>query len=93
MAGKTVSGINFVSEGDTTKISLTVMATVTVDATELGDLYPMTNTSFRVGIDSQNDTGEPHALPQAYPGSSHGSALNSPKFLTQDVLFQIVFNQ
>jgi hypothetical protein len=33
-----------------------------IDATELGDLLPLTKTEYVVGAESQSDTGEPHAV-------------------------------
>jgi hypothetical protein len=38
-----------------------------VDATELGDLLPMTRTEYVVGAESQRETGEPHASAEAKP--------------------------
>ncbi|MGH7942385.1 MAG: FAD-dependent oxidoreductase [Limisphaerales bacterium] len=38
------------------------------DATEMGDLLPMTGTEYVVGAESHKDTGEPHARPVAQPG-------------------------
>jgi hypothetical protein len=38
-----------------------------VDATELGDLLPLTKTEFTIGAESRRDTGEPHALEAADP--------------------------
>lgn len=38
-----------------------------IDATELGDLLPMTGTEFVTGAESQRDTGEPHAPDEARP--------------------------
>ena len=35
-----------------------------LDATELGDLLPMTGTEYSVGAESIDDTGEPHAQPE-----------------------------
>ena len=35
-----------------------------LDATELGDLLPMTGTEYTVGAESVDDTGEPHAQPE-----------------------------
>ena len=32
-----------------------------VDATELGDLLPLTKTEYVTGAESQKETGEPHA--------------------------------
>ncbi len=36
-----------------------------LDATELGDLLPLTKTEYIVGAESQKDTGEPHAPSEA----------------------------
>jgi hypothetical protein len=38
-----------------------------VDATELGDLLPLTKTEFTIGAESRRETGEPHALEAADP--------------------------
>ncbi len=38
-----------------------------LDATELGDLLPLTKTEFTIGAESRRDTGEPHALAEAQP--------------------------
>ncbi len=38
-----------------------------LDATELGDLLPMTETEYVTGSESQADTGEPHAPTEAQP--------------------------
>lgn len=40
-----------------------------VDATELGDLLPMTKTEYVVGAEAQRVTGEPHAKPEAQPAN------------------------
>lgn len=37
------------------------------DATELGDLLPLTRTEYVTGAESQKDTGEPHAPAEAAP--------------------------
>jgi hypothetical protein len=39
------------------------------DATELGDLLPLTNTEFVVGAESRAETGEPHAPEKAAPSN------------------------
>lgn len=44
-----------------------VRAQVTLDATELGDLYPLTGAAFRTGAEAKSDTGEPHARSTAAP--------------------------
>lgn len=38
-----------------------------VDATECGDLLPLTGTEYVTGAESQKETGEPHAKPEAQP--------------------------
>ena len=38
-----------------------------VDATELGDLLPLTKTEYVTGAEAQKDTGEPHAQAEAAP--------------------------
>ncbi|HEX7009770.1 MAG TPA: FAD-dependent oxidoreductase [Phycisphaeraceae bacterium] len=40
----------------------TITARYVLDATELGDLLPMTGTEYVSGAESQSQTGEPHAL-------------------------------
>jgi hypothetical protein len=40
-----------------------------VDATELGDLLPLTNTEFVTGAESRRTTGEPHAGDAAQPAN------------------------
>ena len=37
------------------------------DATELGDLLPLTKTEYVTGAESQKETGEPHAPAEAAP--------------------------
>ncbi len=45
----------------------TVTAPYFVDATELGDLLPLTGTEHVVGAESRSETGEPHAPEKADP--------------------------
>src|SRR5262249_2604481 len=40
-----------------------------IDATELGDLLPMTRTEYVTGAESQRDTSEPHAPMEAKPAN------------------------
>lgn len=40
-----------------------------LDATELGDLLPMTKTEYVTGFESQKETGELHAPAEAQPGN------------------------
>ncbi len=46
---------------------ITISAAYILDATELGDLLPMTRTEYVKGFEAQSDTGEPSAPPQAQP--------------------------
>ena len=48
---------------------LVLRAPYFADATELGDLLPLTRTEHVTGAESQKDTGEPHAPPEAAPGN------------------------
>lgn len=42
------------------------------DATELGDLLPLTRTEYVTGAEARKDTGEPHAKPEAQPLNMQG---------------------
>lgn len=44
---------------------LELVAPYFLDATECGDLLPLTGTEYVIGAESQAETGEPHALPGA----------------------------
>ncbi len=46
---------------------LVLRAPMFVDATETGELLPLTRTEYVTGSESQRDTGEPHAGPVARP--------------------------
>lgn len=46
---------------------VTLTAPYFVDATELGELLPLTRTEFVTGAEARNDTGEPHAPDAAAP--------------------------
>jgi hypothetical protein len=48
---------------------LVLRAPYFADATELGDLLPLTRTEHVTGAESQRETGEPHAPPQAQPAN------------------------
>jgi hypothetical protein len=43
-----------------------------VDATEQGDLLPLTQTEYALGAEAQSDTGEPHAKDHAEPANLQG---------------------
>jgi hypothetical protein len=46
---------------------LVLRAPLFIDATELGDLLPLTKTEYVTGAESQKETGEPHAPSEAAP--------------------------
>jgi len=46
---------------------LNLVAPFFADATETGELLPLTKTEYVTGAESQRDTGEPHAKPEAQP--------------------------
>ncbi len=47
--------------------TVTLTAPYFIDATELGDLLPLTKAEFVIGAEAQKDTGEPHAPAEAQP--------------------------
>lgn len=58
--GDTVRAVRF--QNTHTGDCFEVEAPYVLDATELGDLLPMTGTEYRLGSESKAQTGEPHAL-------------------------------
>ena len=50
----------------------TLSAPFFLDATELGDLLPMTKTEYVTGAESQEQTGEPHAAAEPQPQNMQG---------------------
>jgi hypothetical protein len=54
--------------GEITRIE----ADIFLDATEPGDLLPLTHTPYVTGAESRADTGEPHATEAAKPGEIQG---------------------
>jgi hypothetical protein len=44
-----------------------LLANYFLDATELGDLLPLTRTEYVTGFESHKETGEPHAPPEPQP--------------------------
>ncbi|KAH8670097.1 FAD dependent oxidoreductase-domain-containing protein [Ilyonectria robusta] len=55
--------------------TFTVHAKYVIDATELGDLLPMTNTAYVTGFESRKDTGEPSAPEEAQPQNSQAVSI------------------
>lgn len=51
---------------------VTLQAPFFLDATELGDLFPLTGTEYVTGAESQAQTGEPHAKAVAEPDNVQG---------------------
>ncbi|HUS05927.1 MAG TPA: FAD-dependent oxidoreductase [Bryobacteraceae bacterium] len=47
----------------------TIQAAYFLDATEQGDLLPLTKTEYVTGFESRQETGEPHAPDQAQPAN------------------------
>lgn len=52
--------------------ALVLRAPFFADATEQGDLLPLTKTEYVIGAEAQKDTGEPNAKPAAEPGNLQG---------------------
>ena len=51
---------------------VTISASFVLDATELGDLLPMTKTEYVTGAESKKQTGEPHAADTVEPNNVQG---------------------
>ena len=60
---------------NTTGEEVLVSAKYFVDATELGDLLPLTGTEFVTGSESRMETGEPSAKEIAEPGNSQAFSM------------------
>lgn len=67
VAGDRVRSVSCKSlESGSTRV---IHAAYFLDATEQGDLLPLTKTEYVTGFEAQKDTGEPHAKPTAEPGN------------------------
>jgi hypothetical protein len=64
-SGDAVTGVRFVAADGGSE--LIVNAEQTIDATELGDLLPLANAAYRVGMEAQSETLEPDAELTARP--------------------------
>ncbi len=64
-ASNSIKSVTFTSLFSTG--SITLSAPMFVDATELGDLLPVTGTAYRTGTESKQETGEWHAPEKANP--------------------------
>jgi hypothetical protein len=49
-----------------------------VDATEMGEMLPLTKTEYVTGAEAQSETGEPHAKPEAQPQNMQAFTLCFP---------------
>lgn len=63
--GDTISGMSFRHLGSGE--NLTVIADYVLDATETGELLPLTKTEYSTGFESRRQTNEPHAPDDAQP--------------------------
>lgn len=63
--GDRVSAIRMVHRDEGSEV--VVAASFVIDATETGDLLPLTRTEFVTGFEAQSDTGEPSAPSEAQP--------------------------
>ncbi|KAF4994315.1 hypothetical protein FGRMN_5900 [Fusarium graminum] len=73
MVGQVVRSVEFrkLDSGDT----FTVDAKYVIDATELGDLLPLSKTPYVTGFESRKDTGEPSAPEEAQPQNSQAVSI------------------
>lgn len=51
---------------------ITLRAPYFIDATEQGDLLPLTKTEYAIGAEAKSETGEPHAKEKAEPNNLQG---------------------
>jgi hypothetical protein len=70
MAGDAIRALTFRDEE--TSATRSIQARYFLDATELGDLLPLTRTEFVTGTESRAETGELHAAAVADPAGSQG---------------------
>jgi hypothetical protein len=55
---------------------LVLVASYFADATDLGDLLPLTRTEYALGADARAETGEPHAADSAQPDNVQGFTMS-----------------
>jgi hypothetical protein len=65
--GDRVTAVTLVPDGDTDEGEVTVHARYVIDATETGDLLPLTGAEYVTGAESREQTGEPSAKDVAEP--------------------------
>lgn len=73
MVGQVVQSVQFrrLDKQET----FTVQAKYVIDATELGDLLPLSKTPYVTGFESRKDTGEPSAPDKAQPQNSQAVSI------------------
>ena len=71
--GNKVKNITLLNTQSSTNIIIS--ASYFVDATELGDLLPLTQTEFVTGSESRTETGEPSAKEEANPHNSQAFSM------------------
>ena len=67
VSGDRVVGVSITNAGSAR--DLVLQAPIFIDATELGDLLPMTRTEYVTGAESRAETGEAHAPERANPAN------------------------
>ncbi|KAJ3536717.1 hypothetical protein NM208_g6610 [Fusarium decemcellulare] len=75
MDGQNVRSVVFRRLDSRDNETFTVNANYVIDATELGDLLPMTKTPYVTGFESRKDTGEPSAPEEAQPENSQAVSI------------------
>lgn len=70
-----VRSVTFRQLGHGPSASFTVEAKYVIDATELGDLLPLSNTPYVTGFESRKETGEPSAPDEAQPTNSQAVSI------------------
>ena len=74
MDGDRVQSVTFRKLDDQSP-HFTVSASFTIDATELGDLLPLTGTEYVTGFEARKDTGEPSAPEHAQPDNQQALSI------------------
>ena len=70
-----VRSVEFRQLGNDGRENFTVHASFVIDATELGDLLPLSNTPYVTGFESRMVTGEPSAPEEAQPQNSQAVSI------------------
>ena len=73
--GEQIQSVTFNSVDTANPKQFTISAKYVIDATELGDLLPLTNTEYVTGFESRHDTGEPTAPEVAQPNNQQAVSI------------------